>query len=247
VSESGTSARRVPEASDDGERVTFTRPEYGRLAEEFRLLARAFGHDLAPRIVGDVARLTSAIERIDRWVDEACLAAVRRERWRGVIAILSEEPGVPRLPAELADAAHDLRRLGRERHGRARIRRIVRDEAKTSERIRGARSAAVYVRAVEREGRLTAALALIVAGASCGPSFRRFFFRLAAPANLVDKILDAKEDHARGEIALRPGVRLYGALLWALLRRVVMLLATTPRFVLVLGLARRYLFPSIAR
>jgi hypothetical protein len=97
------------------------------------------------------------------------------------------------------------------------------------------------VSAVELEGRLTAALALAIAGDVCTARFRRFFFRLAAPANLVDKILDAREDHARGEIVIAPNLALYATLALALTRRVVALLLTAPRPILLARLGLRYL------
>jgi hypothetical protein len=232
--------------------IKFARPEYGALADELARLARAFGHELAPGLRRDVARLASAIERIDRRIDEPSADGQRVARWRWVVRALEEptpeslpfEAAQLRLPRELVEAAADLRALGASRGALGRVRRIVRAEARTSEALREARALNRYIRLVEHEGRLTAALALVVVGSACGAAFRRFFFRLAAPANLVDKLLDAKDDHARGEIVMAPGILLYTALFLALVRRGVMLLATAARPGLIAELALRYLRPA---
>jgi hypothetical protein len=147
---------------------------------------------------------------------------------------------------ELATATADLRALSEERGVLERVRRIVAKEAATSEAIRAARTHRAFLRAIEREGRLTAALALAIAGRACGRAFRRFFFRLAAPANIVDKILDAKDDHARGEMALRPSLVLYGYLFGALIVRGIALVTSCPRPIFLTRLGLRYLFPKEA-
>ena len=110
--------------------------------------------------------------------------------------------------------------------------------------MRHAVRADVYIAAVVREGHLTAALALLVAGPACGRPFRRFFFRLGGPANVVDKLLDARGDFARGELRLRPGLALHARLAASIALRAPALFASHPRWWRVVGLGVRYLVAS---
>src|SRR5262249_35271973 len=151
---------------------------------------KAFGHDISPALRHDIARLASAIERIDRRIDEASDDEERLRRWAHVVSLLGDRGGsknrpddsasawqASTLPSELAQATWDLRTLAIERNVLARVRRIVRDEARTSESIRAATSIQPFLRCVEHEGRLTAALALAIAGQErkrMPADFRRF-------------------------------------------------------------------------
>jgi hypothetical protein len=225
--------------------IAFVRPEYAMLANEFALLAAEFDHDVDHALRHDIARLASSIEHIDRFVDELPDAAERLALWQGILRVLDGED--VHLPEALARATRDLRALGEERHVCDRIRRIVAKEVPTSETIRYTTSARRFVEAVLREGRLTAALALVVAGPACGRPFRKFFFRLAGPANLVDKLLDVRGDHARGEMALPPTMRLHVRLAGELLVRAAALVPSHPRPWRLALLGWRYLGPDRAR
>jgi hypothetical protein len=204
------------------------RPEYAALAAEFERLAAPFGDRVDDRLRTDITRLAGAIERIDRVVDDARDDETRRSFWTFVVERMAGRMGAS-VPDDLRDGVDVLRAIGDERGVLARLRRIVAKEAKTSEAMRKARSGNTFVPLVLREGRLTAALALVVAGAACSPRFRRFFFRLGGPANLVDKIKDAKHDHARGEMLLLPSPRLYFRLVASLLTRSVARALAPPR------------------
>jgi hypothetical protein len=219
------------------------RPEYAALAQEFARLAAPFGDRVDERLHRDISRLANAIERIDRIVDEAVDDDSRRALWRYVVDRMDGCASAGAIVADdLRAGADDLRAIGEERGIVARLRRVVAKEAKTSEAMRVARSSGAFVPLVLREGRLTAALALIIAGNSCSRRFRRFFFRLGGPANLVDKIKDAKEDHARGEIHLAPSLPLYVRLLVSLIGRSVGLMTSHPRPLTIVTLGLRYLF-----
>ena len=223
--------------------VGLQRPEYAALAEELVRLASWFGHELDATLRHDVARLASAIEVIDRRIDEAD-DEERSRRWAGVLERLAERAPVVELPDELAGAADDLVALGRARLVLPRLRRLVAAEARISERLRRTRSQPEYVRAIEREGRLTAGLALVVAGPAVDGNFRRFFFRLAAPANLVDKLLDLRGDHARGEVRLAPTLSVHLRLALTLCWRTLALVVVCPRPLSLVGLGWRYLGPA---
>jgi len=225
--------------------VSFVRPEYAVLANEFALLATEFGHGIDRAHRRDIARLASAIEHIDRFVDEVPGEAERLALWEDILRVLDGEDAA--LPDALARATRDLRTLGEERDVCDRIRRIVAKEVPTSETIRNTTSKRLFVRAVLREGRLTAALALVVAGRACGGPFRKFFFRLAGPANLVDKILDVRYDYERGEVALSPSILLHARLVGELLIRAVALVTSHPRPWRLLALGWRYLGPRRPR
>ena len=219
---------------------TAVRPEYAALANEFALLAAPFGDRVDEHLREDISRLASAIERIDRIVDEATDDDTRRALWSSVVDRMHGRTHAA-VPEELRLGADELRAIGETRGVLARLRRIVAKEAKTSEAMRVARSRSAFVPLVLREGRLTAALALVIAGATCSRRFRRFFFRLGGPANLVDKIKDAKDDHARGEIQLSPSLRLYVRLFASLVTRSFALAVAHPKPLSVITLGFRYL------
>ncbi len=72
-----------------------------------------------------------------------------------------------------------------------------------------------YFRHVEREGELTVELALLFARLGDSPADRRaaaFLRGVAAPANLLDKLVDLRGDHRRGEVAIDPGIATHVAL-----------------------------------
>lgn len=219
------------------------RPEYAALAAEFELLAVPFGDRVDDRLRADIARLARAIERIDRVVDEAPDDDVRRAHWRFVLDGMNGELDAT-VPRDLREGAGELRAIGQERAVLSRLRRIVAKEATTSEAMRVACSPRAFVPLVLREGRLTAALALVIAGPACSRRFRRFFFRLGGPANLIDKIKDAKDDHARGEIRLAPSLFLYVRLFASLLARSVVLMTSHPKPASIVALGLRYLRAS---
>lgn len=216
------------------------RPEYAALAAEFARLAAPFGDRVDDRLRHDISRLATAIERVDREVDDAPDDDTRRARWAIVVERMAGHTHAP-APDDLRAGADELRAIGQERNVLARLRRIVAAEAKTSEAMRSAPSSNAFVPLVLREGRLTAALALVVAGAACSPRFRRFFFRLGGPANLVDKIKDAKEDHARGELRFAPSLPHYFRLFASLLARSAALISSHPRPLSIVRLGLRYL------
>lgn len=217
------------------------RPEYGALAAEFAALAADFGHAIDADLRRDIGRLAAAMECIDRHIDDIADELTRRRLWAAVLDLLERGGTHPDRSSELARATLDVRELSIRRRVLGRVVRIVRKEIATSEQLRTATEPAVYVRAVLREGRLTAALALVVAGPACGRPFRRFFFRLAGPANAVDKLNDASADHARGEIRVPPGLPLRARLALTIAVQMPALLALHPRWGRVIGLGFKYL------
>lgn len=224
------------------------RPEYGVLAHEFVTLAGDFGHRIEPELCLDIARLAAAMECIDRHVDDVACDASRTALWTSIFALLARgevDLGLPLATRasrdELHGAVQRVRDLAVRRGVLPRMLRIVKKEIATSEALRHTRDARVYVRAVVREGRLTAALALVVAGRACGPAFRRFFFRLGGPANVVDKLNDASADHSRGEIRVDPGLGLRARLAVAIALALPALFAAHPRKARIVDLGVRYL------
>lgn len=230
------------------------RPEYAAIAREFAAIAADFGHDVDAPLRRDIARLASTMECIDRHVDGVTCDERRRALWTRIVLLLADgADGADGSRAHAADACSfaldaeliasvlDVRDVALGRAVLPRMLRLVREEIATSETMRHAVRADEYVAAVVREGQLTAALALLVAGPACGPEFRRFFFRLGGPANVVDKLLDARGDFARGELCLRPGLALHARLAASIAVRTPALFASHPRWWRVIGLGVRYL------
>jgi hypothetical protein len=101
-----------------------------------------------------------------------------------------------------------------------------------------------YAALAVREGELAAEMALLVARDGTSPRFARFFGRLSEVANLVDKIVDAQRDHAKGELAFRPGVSLYFWLGAAFLARLPSLFFLYPRRLRLAFWGLQYLRPA---
>src|SRR5262245_27912662 len=100
------------------------RPEYAALAAEFARLAIPFGDRFDDRLRRDISRLASAIERIDRIVDDATDDDERRARWRFVVDRMNgtDAGKAEGLPIDLRDGADELRAIGQERQVLARLR-----------------------------------------------------------------------------------------------------------------------------
>lgn len=217
------------------------RPDYVALVDELDALARGFGCTVPDDARAAVSRMTLAVEVIDRHVDGERDAEVRRRAWDAVLGAFDER--VPEdVDRELARAAIELAAVARARGVTSRVRRILRKEAATAEAMRDARSAGAYARLAAREGRLFAALALAMCGKGLAePRFRRFFARLAAPANALDKLVDLRRDRAAGEVRVDPTALAHARLAFAVLRAVPALLVAHPRPLSVLTLGVTWL------
>ncbi len=218
---------------------TEIRPEYAELAGEFERIARDFGHPVDAPLRRDVARLAAALEIVDRRLDVIADDHARSALWRDLLGAFAD--GRPLRDGELAFALHDLRALAIYRGVHARMARVLAKEVATSEALRTTRDPGAFVRGVLREGRLIVTLLFLVVG-DARPELRRFFFALAGPANAVDKLLDVRADHARGEMRLAPTAELYARLLLAVARATPALFTLHPRRRGVLALGARYLF-----
>jgi hypothetical protein len=130
---------------------------------------------------------------------------------------------------DLAEAMARLHRRITRRGIREPFLAAVADALRTCERMRAATDRDPYVACIVREGRLTATLVSLMAAEECGAPFARFFLRLSEVANLVDKLLDARGDHARGEMRLAPTLLLHARLAWEILRRAPALVLGYPR------------------
>ena len=106
---------------------------------------------------------------------------------------------------------------------------IVAEEFACAELLRTTRNPSVYLDCVAREGRLTVEMTVTIVGERAAPRLAAFLRAVAEPANLLDKLIDARRDHARGEIALTPDLLLHARILAALLRRLPRAAARHPR------------------
>jgi hypothetical protein len=222
------------------------RPEYEALARDFRALAAPFDLRVDDAVERDLALVATAFEATDRHVDATPDAVERGELCAAVLRVLREGREDERVTGDLSQAlstlrAH-LRRLGAVDGFTGHLARFfVRTET-----LRLTRSGAEYLRCIVDEARAAAHMTLIAVPAVAIPRFGRFFLVLSEIANLVDKLHDVRGDHARGEIAVRPGIVLHLRLLAAFARRVPVLLSLTPRPLRLVAWGMRYVFPRKA-
>ncbi|HTQ43265.1 MAG TPA: hypothetical protein VMI75_10955 [Polyangiaceae bacterium] len=220
------------------------RPEYLRLARDFERLVADFGGRLEGAVLEDVATLMSAIECIDRSVDVLRDRCDRDRLGADVLRALRDGSSPPEWAEELRARTAELRAVLVRRDVVAPFLAIAQDALSNAEQLRDCRTHDEYVARVVAEGRMTTELALTVAGDAGGDEFARFFVSLGEPANLVDKLRDARGDAARGEILLTPGPRLHLRLASEILRRLPGLLRLHPRPVSLLVWGAGYLLSS---
>jgi hypothetical protein len=206
-----------------------TRPEYARMGADFERLAGAFGVRLPPDVRDDVRLLAACIECVDRVIDATDDAAERARLGASIVRALRDGDPVDLQDAGLRGRMAELRALVVRRGVSAAFARLAAEVLDNTERARACSSRDEYIERVVHEGRLAARMALLVAGDTCAGDFARFLLAVAEPANLVDKLVDARGDAARGEIALAPDVRLHARLVVEILRRLPALLRIHPR------------------
>jgi len=122
------------------------------------------------------------------------------------------------LDAELASRLESLRAVAIRLGVCERLAALTASTLANTEGMRAARHRAAYLTCIEREGDLCVELALMI-GAVDHPGAVAFLRAVAPPANLLDKLLDLRGDHRRGEVAVSPGVRTHVWLAARLLRR----------------------------
>jgi hypothetical protein len=220
------------------------RPEYQRLARDLERLVADFGGRLEHAVREDVITLMAAIECIDRLVDVLPERGDRERLGAEVLRALRDGRAPPEWEEELRARTAELREVLVRRDVLDPFLAIARDALRNAEGLRECRTHDEYVARVVAEGRMTTQLALTVAGDACGDEFARFFVSLGEPANLVDKLRDARGDAARGEIVLEPGPGLHVRLAKEILRRLPGLLRLHPRPLWLLAWGAKYLFWS---
>lgn len=205
-----------------------TRPEYAKLADDLPELARQFGWQPPAHILRDVREFTLALDCIDQELDAMSDPEARRRFGLDVLRCLSgDEPAAVRR--EGLDRVERLSGILAARGLSALFCRLARAALDNSERMRLTRDPAAYLACVEREGRLTVELTVLLLGEEASPGLVRFLRAVAEIGNLVDKLVDARRDHWRGELALRPGLRVHARLTIALVRRIPRALSCHPQ------------------
>ncbi len=214
------------------------RPEYARLARDFVRLASMFGIKVDEVATRDVATLAAGIEWVDRVMD-AMPKRGDRERLgaRALAAVAGGDDVDPTLTA--------LREVVVRRDVVPPFAEAVREVLAVSASMREATDVDSFASSVAREGQLTAEMALLISGLGSHRAFARFFRLLGEPANFVDKLLDVRGDHARGEMGLRPTVLLHLRLASEIARRLPRLIACSPRPVWVMAWGASYLVPPL--
>jgi len=200
------------------------RREYLRLPGELSALTRGFGIALPLELQRDAAVLAFSIECADRFLDAIPQAARRAQFGAEVLSCLRGEPSANgNLMPELTGWLTELREVA-ERHGAgARFREIVGELLRNSEAMRLTRCHTRFVACALREGRLMVELLLLLLAKVSTPQFDSFMRRLSGPANLIDKLRDARRDFQNGEIAARPTWKFHARLIGELLMRIARL------------------------
>jgi hypothetical protein len=89
--------------------------------------------------------------------------------------------------------------------------------------MRHTRSPDAFVQGAAREGRLMVELLLLILGDVATAKFTEFMRDVGEPANLGDKLRDARRDFSAGELAINPGLKFHTRLAYEMFRRVLSL------------------------
>ena len=184
------------------------RTDYLNLPRDLLELARGFNLELPPDRQRDAATLVLAIECVDRILDSFPGVAERAQFASDVLSALEGK-----TPCSLAPEPHQrlwrLREIIQRRNIGIPFCHITARILQNSEQMRATRHSAFYVLAAVREGRWMVELLLLTLGDSVTPRFGAFMRQVAGPANLADKLRDARCDFALGELAIKPGLMLH--------------------------------------
>jgi hypothetical protein len=173
----------------------------------------------------------AALECFDRHLDAIPSAPARQDFGGALLGQLSGDGRQPvPLEPEVALQAARLREVLVAGDALAAFLGFARAALTNTELMRTTPSRDVYLECVRREGVLTVELTLAVLGADAPPRLAGFLRAVAELGNLFDKLVDARGDHRRGELTVRPGVRLHLRLLAALVARVPSAAARHPSF-----------------
>jgi hypothetical protein len=187
-----------------------------------RLLA-IFGHSLPDADAARVDAVVDVCELIDRYIDSHATEAERLRASDAVDATLGGDVGG--VPDELESALHTLAASFDDPvRARADLARICAAGA----RAQRTRRRSIFVEAVREEGRAFSALFVPLIAPHTDARFVGFFLDLGETANLLDKLVDARVDRARGELSLRPGVRHHARLGAEIARDTASLLRRVP-------------------
>jgi hypothetical protein len=193
------------------------RREYRALVERFPALGATFGCTLPAHVLYDLRDFTLALECIDRELDARPEREQRVELGEMILA------GAVDSPPELARHVARLHELASPALWSAARRALT-----NSERMRATRDVREYVACIEEEGRLTVEMMLAIIGPWSTPALARFLRSVAELANLVDKLVDARDDFRSGELAIAPGVAVHARLAAAALARLPGAIVTHP-------------------
>jgi hypothetical protein len=196
------------------------RREYFKLPRDLAVLTRSFGIILPLELQRDAAVLTFAIECADRLLDSIPLAD-RRARFRAdVLSCLRRQTfSNEDLTLELVGWLGRLRKVGERRNIHERLCQMADELLDNSECMRTARDHRQFVECALKEGRLMVGMLLLILAGVSTARFDSFMRLLSEPANLGDKLRDARADFRSGEISVEPTWRFHARLSYEFLKR----------------------------
>jgi len=200
-----------------------TRREYFRLPQDLAELARGFRVELPQEHCRDAAVLVFSIECVDRVLDSLPETGERRQFSMAVIALLKggTVSNDAILSLEIQQWLARLREIIQRRKITLEFCRVTRALLANCEEMRHTRNATSYVDGAAREGRLMVELLLLILGDVATPKFTEFMREVGEPANLGDKLRDARRDFSAGELAINPGLKFHARLAYEMFRRVL--------------------------
>ena len=185
---------------------TGIRPEYFKVWADFTATAEPFGVNLSERQLNVLGHLLVAMDLIDSAIDRQPLRSNRQQLADSVLSWMAGEP--------LEFPIHEQLDLGRlsslQQH--IQIEKIAPPFLAAAERVfvasegkRNATKVSELVRCLLEEGQAAAEMTIMILGENTTKRFNGFLQRIMRIGTIVDTLLDADDDFAKGILKLTPG------------------------------------------
>jgi hypothetical protein len=206
---------------------TDVRPVYRKLYFDFHLLTNPFHIQTTARTEIDLAHLITAMEVVDRYLDEMPEPGSRQKFSNSVLGFLSEETSGEDLKGLVGEPSADelTSRLGSLRTA-IESRGIQTEFLATVESIfhqtelkRQATSENRFIVHLIEEWRLAGHLTVLILGSQSNQKFKKFFYPFCEMISAVDTIADIRADYKARRLKLKPGPLLYAKLFVVATRR----------------------------
>lgn len=189
--------------------VPSIRPEYERMCHYIRIIGEDFGIEFTDAELNSMRTIAISTEVIDRFYDCIENETIRHDFRNRIFAFLYDESTNDDFPAEVLTALKQLQALLTiNSEKREAFIHTVEQIFQKTEIIRVTADVRILVAAALEEGALSGNL-LVTTINTIPENFRAFIDLIASVGNLIDDLIDAREDYRDGERQQPPNFTFY--------------------------------------